>query len=214
MRRGPFDPRLLALAALMAALVFAMTLVRLFPTPPGGYIHLGDGGINFAAFAFGPWVGGAVGGLGTCLADITGGYFQYAIFSFVIHGLQGIAVGWLSRPMRRAGRSPAGPRPTSEDPAADSPGPDLQGGSTQRLLTALRRQGPEIARLGLAATVGGVIVVLGYIPAGLIIAGQVAWAEVPWNIVQVVMGAVIGIPLFLLVRQAYPPLVRMGRRWR
>lgn len=219
MRRGPFDPRLLALAALMAALVFAMTLVRLFPTPPGGYIHLGDGGVNFAAFAFGPWVGGVVGGLGTALADITGGYGVWAVASFIIHGLQGIAVGWLSSAIRRAWTAPASAGPTShtagDTPGADdAPAADIEQGRSQRFMTSLRLHGPEIAGLIFAATVGGIIVVVGYIPAGLIIAGEVAWAEVPWNIVQVLIGAVIGISLFLLVRQAYPPLLRMGRRRR
>ncbi len=223
MRRGPFDPRLLALAALMAALVFAMTLVRLFPTPPGGYIHLGDGGVNFAAFAFGPWVGGVVGGLGTALADITGGYGVWALASFIIHGLQGIAVGWLSSAIRRSWTAPPSAGPTSdiadetsgadETPGADdTPAADLEQGRSQPFVTGLRLHGPEIAGLIFAAIVGGIIVVVGYIPAGLIIAGEVAWAEVPWNIVQVLIGAVIGIPLFLLVRQAYPPLLRMGRR--
>jgi uncharacterized membrane protein len=212
MRRRPYDPRVLALAALMAALVFAMTLVRLFPTPPGGYIHLGDGGVNFAAFAFGPWVGGIVGGLGTALADVTGGYAYWALASFLIHGLQGIAVGWLSQAVRRGRTAPTSLGPTGERGVTDPPAAVPDRGRTQRFVTGIRLHGPETARLIFAATVGGLIVVLGYIPAGLIIAGEVAWAEVPWNVVQVLIGALIGIPLFALVRQAYPPLLRMGSR--
>lgn len=212
MRRGRLDPRLPALAALMAALVFAMTLVRLFPTPPGGYIHLGDGGVNFAAIAFGPWLGGVAGGLGTALADIAGGFGVWAVASFIIHGLQGVAVGWLSRVFLTAVEQRGRSGPASDDQATNTGAADPEGRTTRRFLVGLGARGAEIAGLILAATVGGAIVVLGYIPAGLLIAGEVAWAEVPWNIVQVVMGAVIGIPLFLLVRQAYPPIVRMGRR--
>ncbi len=212
MRSKPPNPVILAVTALMAALVFAMTLIHLFPTPPGGYIHLGDGGVNFAAFAFGPWVGGVVGGLGTALADVAGGFAYWALASFIIHGLQGIAVGWLSKAVRRGRTSPASLDKTSQGEAADTPAPDPNRGLAQGFITSLRIYGPEVARLTLAASVGGIIVVLGYIPAGLIIAGEVAWAEIPWNIVQVLIGALIGIPLFVLVRQAYPPLVRMGSR--
>jgi uncharacterized membrane protein len=212
MRRKPPNPVILAVTALMAALVFALTLVHLFPTPPGGYIHLGDGGVNFAAFAFGPWVGGVVGGLGTALADIAGGFGYWALASFIIHGLQGIAVGWLSQAVRRGRTLPAIPDPRSQSGSDSTPTADLEGGRGQSLMTSLRLYGPDVARLVFAASVGGIIVVLGYIPAGLIIAGEVAWAEIPWNIVQVLIGALIGIPLFILVRQAYPPLVRLGSR--
>jgi hypothetical protein len=40
----------------------------------------------------------------------------------------------------------------------------------------------------------------------------VAFAAIPFNIFQVVIGGIIAIPLFYLVRQAYPPVTRFGAR--
>jgi uncharacterized membrane protein len=170
MKRRLFDPRTLAVTAVMAAVVFALTQVKLLPTPDGGYIHPGDAGIFFSAFAFGPWVGGVVGGLGTALADVTGGFGQWAIFSLLIHGLQGWVVGWLTRRWRGIG-----------------------------------------GLIG-ATILGAIIVVVGYLPAGMILASPAqAIASLPWNALQVTIGGAIGVPLFILVRQAYPPISRTNR---
>ncbi len=173
MSRKRYNPIILAVTAVMAAVVFALTQIRLMPTPDGGYIHPGDAGIFFSALAFGPWVGGLVGGLGTCLADVVGGYGQWAPFSLVIHGVQGWAVGWLSA------------------------------------------RWPGTFGLVLATIVGGIIVVVGYLPVGMILMSpEQALLSLPQNTLQVVIGAAIGIPLFVLVRQAYPPIIRLGRQQR
>lgn len=65
-----------------------------------------------------------------------------------------------------------------------------------------------------AAGVGGLIVVGGYfLYQWLVLRLGVAPAlvEVPFNIVQASVG-LIGVPLYLLVRRAYPPLVRWTQR--
>ncbi|MCC6905835.1 MAG: ECF transporter S component, partial [Anaerolineae bacterium] len=62
---------------------------------PNGYAHLADVAIYFAAFAFGPWVGLVAGGLGTALADVVGGYAQWAPITLIVHGLKGFVVGWI-----------------------------------------------------------------------------------------------------------------------
>lgn len=87
--------RRLTLTALMAALVFVLTVVVRLPTAVGGYLHFGDAAIAFSAVAFGPWVGAVAGALGTGLADLYGGYPQFAAISFLVHGLQGWLMGWL-----------------------------------------------------------------------------------------------------------------------
>jgi uncharacterized membrane protein len=164
-----FNPRILAVMAMMTAIVFALTQIRLLPTPDGGYIHPGDAGIFFSAFAFGPWVGAVVGGLGTALADIVGGFGQWAIFSLIIHGVQGLVVGWISA------------------------------------------RWPGVRGLVFATVVGGIIVVLGYLPVGMLLASPAqALAALPWNALQVTIGAILGVPLFVLVRQAYPPISRLS----
>jgi uncharacterized membrane protein len=89
--------RRITLTALMAALVFVLTTVPRIPVPAtGGYVHLGDAGITFAAAAFGPWVAAVAGGLGTGLADLVG-FPQWAVFSLIVHGLQGLVLGWIFR---------------------------------------------------------------------------------------------------------------------
>lgn len=168
--RKSSSPRAVALTAIMTAIVLVLTYLIRVPTPAKGYAHLGDTGVFFSAFALGPWMGAAAGGLGTALADIVGGYPQWAVFSLLIHGFQGWAAGWLVR--RVAG----------------------------------------LAGLILAAVVGGVIVVAGYFLAGIILSGTgAAVGEIVPNILQVSIGAVLAIPLFIAVRQAYPPITRLGK---
>jgi len=169
MQRKVLDPRTLAITAVMIAVVFVLTRVIQIPTPAKGYVHLGDAGVFFSAFAFGPWIGAMAGGLGTALADAAGGYPQWAIFSFLIHGAQGLLAGWIVR------------------------------------------RWPSIWGLLSAAVAGGAIVVGGYLLAGMILSGvAAAVAEVPMNILQVAAGAVVAVPLFIAVRQAYPPITRLA----
>jgi uncharacterized membrane protein len=168
--RKPLNPRAVALTAIMTAIVLVLTSLIRVPTPAKGYAHLGDTGVFFSAFALGPWVGAAAGGLGTALADILGGYPQWAVFSLLIHGFQGWIAGWLVR--RVAG----------------------------------------LAGLISAAVVGGLIVVAGYFLAGWVLVGiGDAVAEIVPNILQVSIGAALAIPLFAAVRQAYPPITRLGK---
>jgi uncharacterized membrane protein len=53
--------------------------------------------ITFSAFLFGPWVGAIAGGLGTAIADLIGGYAQWAPLSFIIHGVQGMLIALIAR---------------------------------------------------------------------------------------------------------------------
>jgi uncharacterized membrane protein len=93
----PVNTRRITLVALMAALIFVLTTLPRVPVPAsGGYVHLGDAGVTFAACAFGPWVAMAAGGLGTAMADLLG-FPQWAIFSLIVHGLQGLLVGLIVR---------------------------------------------------------------------------------------------------------------------
>jgi uncharacterized membrane protein len=90
------NPRTLSMTAIMTALVLALTRASIVPNGVGGYSHLGDVAILFTSFAFGPWAGMVAGGLGTALADVsTGAYAAFAPLSFVAHGLEGFAAGWI-----------------------------------------------------------------------------------------------------------------------
>jgi len=94
--RTTLDPRTIALIAVLTAVTIVFTLaVRIPFAPTRGYFTLADVGVYFAGFAFGPLIGFIVGGLGTGLADVLGGYAHFAIWSFLIHGTQGLVAGLL-----------------------------------------------------------------------------------------------------------------------
>lgn len=92
---------IVALAAVMIAVTAVFTLLIRVPIPATqGYFNFSDVAITFAGLAFGPWVGLVAGGIGTALADVIGGYAQWAWLSFLAHGLEGLIIGLLGR--RRA----------------------------------------------------------------------------------------------------------------
>ncbi|WP_422481064.1 ECF transporter S component [Pleomorphochaeta sp. DL1XJH-081] len=93
----------IALIAVLTAVVVVFTLMVRVPTPIRGYISLCDVVITFAAFLFGPWVAAIAGGLGTGIADLIGGYAQWAPLSFVIHGVQGMLIAIIARAGMRSG---------------------------------------------------------------------------------------------------------------
>lgn len=87
---------------IFAALLLAITVVfgRIFIIPipwTHGNVNLCDAGIFIAAMLMGPLYGGVVGGFGGLLLDLISGYTQYAPFSFIAHGLEGLVTGWLYR---------------------------------------------------------------------------------------------------------------------
>jgi uncharacterized membrane protein len=157
----------IASVAVLAAVTAVLTLLPKIPIPgTQGYVHLGDAAVVFTALVFGPITGLLAGGLGTAAADLLGGYAQWAPISFVVHGLQGLAVG---------------------------------------LLIRLR---PRSILLAVAAGVlGAVVMVAGYFLGGLVIEGLGATLRsVLPNLIQAAAGAVLGIPLSIAVRTAYPPV--------
>ncbi len=94
--RFELHPRTVALIAVLSAVTAVLTLaVRIPFAPTRGYFTLADVGVYFASFAFGPAIGFIVGGLGTGLADVLGGYAHFAVWSFIIHGFQGFVAGLL-----------------------------------------------------------------------------------------------------------------------
>ena len=172
-RKESLDPRSVSITAVMTAVIFVLTRMVQIPTGAGGYIHLGDAAIFFASFALGPWVGGVAGGLGTAMADITSGYAQWALFSFLVHGLQGWVVGAMTKGIGVFGAA------------------------------------REWYRMLVAIGAGSAIVVIGYFIAGYFLMGiGAAISEVPANIIQALSGGLVGAPLYLAVRRAYPPLTQ------
>lgn len=94
--------RVASLAVLTAITAVFTYLIRIPIAPTRGYLNLGDVAIYFTAFTFGPVSALVAGGLGTALADVLGGYAQWAPISLFVHGLQGLVAGLLALlPMRR-----------------------------------------------------------------------------------------------------------------
>ncbi len=168
---GKFTVTSLAVTAVMVAVVAVLTFAVQIPIPAtGGYIHFGDVGVYFSAFAFGPIIGSIAGGLGCAIADILSGYASWAPLTLVAHGLQGLLAGYF--------------------------------GWKRGLVGMI--VGWAIGSLAMIA-----IYFLGeWFIYGLGYAG--ALAEIGPNLIQNVVGGVLGIPLVLAVRKAYPPIDRIG----
>lgn len=74
--------------ALFAALTCVATLSLRIPTPgTSGYIHPGDAVVILSGVFLNPAAAFLAAGIGSCLADLLGGYFIYVPITFVIKGL-------------------------------------------------------------------------------------------------------------------------------
>jgi energy-coupling factor transport system substrate-specific component len=163
---------MIAVVAVMIAITALFTVAIRVPIPAtGGYVNFSDVAIYLTSFAFGPWVGFAAGGIGTALADVYGGYVQFAPLTFLAHGLEGLAAGLVAR-----GRS----------------------------------KWWMIAGWALGTVVMLAVYFLG---EGLVLTGWgPAVGELPFNLLQNIVGGLVGIPLVLALRRAYPPIGQIGRR--
>ncbi|MCD6302853.1 MAG: ECF transporter S component [Anaerolineae bacterium] len=159
--------RTIALAAVLIALTTVFTMFVRLPIPATqGYVNFSDVATYFAAYAFGPGLGFVAGGVGAALADLLGGYAQFALITLFAHGLQGLLAGLIGRK------------------------------GTLAALIAGWAAG-AVAMIGVYLI--GEIVLLGVGPA---------LAEILPNLGQTAFGGLVGVPLYLAVRRAYPPIAR------
>ena len=101
-----FNTKTLVMTALLAALTCAATMSIRIPTPgTGGYIHPGDAIVILSGVILGPGLGFLAAGIGSCLADLLGGYVIYVPITFVIKGLVALAAGVLYRQIGRSART-------------------------------------------------------------------------------------------------------------
>ncbi len=94
------------LISLGMAMVFVTTMFMKIPNAIGGYFHLGDGLIMLFATILSPIGGFLVGGLGSGLADVAGGYSYYFFYTLAIKGLEGALMAYLFRKFKGKGRLP------------------------------------------------------------------------------------------------------------
>ena len=89
-----FGTREIAAIGVMGALTCIATMLFTFPIPAtSGYFNFGDAIVMSTALIFGPIIGALAGGLGSGLADLLGGWFNWVIFTAVIKGAEGYIAG-------------------------------------------------------------------------------------------------------------------------
>ena len=94
----------IALCAIFSAVTATLIKLVWIPIPAtGGGFNFSDIAIYFAAFSFGPWIGGIVGGLGGAIGDLWAGFPEYSGITFFAHGLQGLLAGLLADRKGRTG---------------------------------------------------------------------------------------------------------------
>lgn len=84
--------RRLAYGGLIAALITLLTVVLRIVIPPLGYYHLGDGAVLLSGMLLGPY-GAFPAAVGAALADLLGGFPNYALYRAFIKGGMALIVG-------------------------------------------------------------------------------------------------------------------------
>jgi len=93
------NTRQIAAIGVMGALATIATMIFVFPIPAtSGYFNLGDTIVMITSLTFGPVVGAIAGGLGSGLADLLGGWYNWVVFTTVIKGAEGYVAGILVGP--------------------------------------------------------------------------------------------------------------------
>ncbi len=88
----------ISLLAILTALTTIATVVLVIPIPAtGGYLNFGDIMVMISGILLGPAGGFIAGGGGSMLADVSLGYVGFAPITLIVKGLEGLAVGYLSR---------------------------------------------------------------------------------------------------------------------
>jgi len=102
-----FNTRDIVLTGLGIAIVFIATLYIKIPNALDGYFNLGDGFILLFASILDPFSAFLVGGLGSALADVAGGYAYYFFPTLIIKGLEAIVVSYLMSKFSKKAQIPA-----------------------------------------------------------------------------------------------------------
>ena len=91
----------IAIMGIFTALETIMTTTISIPIPATtGYFNVGEGLIYFAAILFGPYIGAFVGAVGASFADILVGYAFFAPGTFIAKGAEGFVVGFVFKKLR------------------------------------------------------------------------------------------------------------------
>ena len=78
----------MVLCGFAMAVIFVLTAFVAVPIGQFGYVNLGDSGVMLFASILNPSLAFLCGGLGSAIADLYLGYSQYALFTFLIKGVE------------------------------------------------------------------------------------------------------------------------------
>ncbi len=95
--------RTLAIASIFMAMITLVTMYGMVPIAQG-YLNLGDAIIMLIATVLPAPLVFLIGGLASGLADVLVGYGQYAPFTFIIKGLEGVLIAVLFMSMKKPWR--------------------------------------------------------------------------------------------------------------
>lgn len=174
----------IALAATLTALVCVGSASLAFPLPYLGWFTPGDALVMLVGVLFGPVIGLFSGGIGSALADIVVGFGRFAPYTFIAKGGEGF----------------------------------ISGLPLYLILFARRRRNPKVmhpsTKLANIANLIGVIsggawmVISYFLTIAFLYRPESALLELPGNILQVVIGVAISIPIshFLIpiLRKTFP----------
>ena len=182
------DVKFLVTAALLAALTCVATMAVKVPTPTFGYVHLGDGLVLLCGLILGPAYGSLAAGSGSAMADLLSGYAVWVPGTFVIKAATALLASLV-----------------------------------YRFMSKLLKEKAEYGVIVVSGAAGEAFMVSGYFvyniivvsvtnaafnSAGIAAAAAQSVAEIPFNIVQGVMGIVIAVVLIPILK-----MVPDFRRW-
>jgi len=224
--------RLVSYSAVFTAIVFILTYMFAVYTPPTiGFFNIGEIGVYLSGLIGGPIVGAIAGGLGSAAADIALGYPHYAPGTLVIKAVEGFLVGFLYQKLRKAGMLrrllPSvviaivlGAFTALSYPEGITwvigPGeaPIIIHIPTLVILVislviigicfVLALSGKEKAIIFMSCIIAGIEMVLGYFlyEAYVLGFGLVALAEIPTNLLQMIVGTIVAAPTVITLREA------------
>jgi uncharacterized membrane protein len=97
--KSKFKTKDMVETALLTALVFVATSfinIRLPIAASGGLVHLGTAMLVIASVVFGKEKGAIAGAVGMAIFDLSSGWALWAPFTFVIRGVMGYMLGYIS----------------------------------------------------------------------------------------------------------------------
>lgn len=218
----------IAYSSIFSALVFVFTVAfSLYIPETRGFFNIGEAGVYIAALVGGPVVGGIAGGVGSMLADLYLGYYWYAPATLVIKGIEGCLVGFLSEKLKAVGGSSrlvGGVLALLGGSGMFAIGRAFYLGETEIYLgwvtlqvrlndliwgaiavlfmlsaVYLMMREPGISGIVAAQFVGGAEMILGYFLYEQLILGYAAIAEVPFNVMQCLMGTLIATNVYRVI---------------